>query len=332
MTAQRAKMSNYKDLSAEECASRIENITSPLILIHVRPDGDCIGSACALAEIFRQLGEDARIACADKIPERLEFILEKTGFKLTDDYSNRASVSIDVASENQLGALLETAPKPVLMIDHHMRGSLFADRYIIPDMSSAAEVLYQVFCVLEKMGKVKMTEALAYALYTAISSDTGCFCYSNAAPNTYRLAAELIEFGIDAADINHRLFNSKSREQIRAEGIVASGIRTAFDGHVAYSLIALSDMKEAGLTQEHFETAIDIVRAVRGALVAFIVRELPDGKFKVSLRSVGADVASIAARHNGGGHIRAAGCTPDAASAEETAGIILHELEPYFKA
>jgi phosphoesterase RecJ-like protein len=87
------------------------------------------------------------------------------------------------------------------MIDHHAVGEPFADGYIIPEASSAAEALYDVALVLESMGKIKINEALAYALYTAISSDTGCFAYSNAKPKTHRVAARLMELNIDTADI-----------------------------------------------------------------------------------------------------------------------------------
>ncbi len=323
-------MSTYKDITKEECAARIEEIKDPLIMIHVRPDGDCVGTACALAEVFRQLGEDAAIASADKIPDRLRFIIERTGARLTDDFTGRTALTVDVASEGQLGALRERAPQPTLMIDHHMLGGRFADRYIISDCSSAAEVLYTVIGVLIDKGRIRMTETLAYALYTAMSSDTGCFCYSNASPSTYRAAAELMECGIDYADINHRLFNSKSKEQIIAEGLVASGMKCAFGGKVAYATVTKELMMSSGIAAEHFETAIDIVRSLTGVHVSFIVKETAEGSFKVSLRSVGENVAEIAAKHGGGGHERAAGCTPCANSADEAAALILEELRSLF--
>lgn len=319
-------MSNFKNLEAAECADALFKIKNPLILIHVRPDGDCIGSAAALSLIFSELGKKAEIASSDKIPDRLKFILEKTGACITENYNGKTAISVDVASPAQLGDLAEIAPAPVLMIDHHAVGVRYADGYVKPDSSSTGEVLYDIAEELIKQGKIKMTKPLAYALYTAISSDTGCFCYSNATPDTYRKAARLMESGIDYPDINHRLFNSKSERQIKAEGFIASILKTAKDGKIAYAALKNSDKESLALCDDDFETAIDVVRSVLGAKTALFVRETDNGKIKASLRSTDNDVAGVAAKFGGGGHVRAAGCSPNAKCAEEATKMILDEL------
>lgn len=318
--------SNYAKLDAHECALRLAEIKKPLILIHVKPDGDAVGSAAALAEIFRQLGENAEILSADKIPDRLGFILEATETKTAESVEGRTAISIDVASPSQLGALLESAPAPVLMIDHHAVGEQFADGYISPEASSAAEALYDIALILESLGKIEFNSRLAYALYTAISSDTGCFAFSNARSKTHLCVARLLELGIDAADINNRLFHSKSREQLAAEGFIASKIKTTEDGKVAYATLSQKERESLGVVSEHFETAIDVVRSLRGTEIAFVVKEDKEGKLKVSLRSNGADVASVAKRFGGGGHTRAAGCSVVANDVENAAEIILREI------
>lgn len=320
-------MCNYKKISARECATRLTEIENPIVLIHVRPDGDAVGSASALCEIFRQLEKKAAILSADKIPERLKFILEHTKTELADTAEGKTAVSIDVASPAQLGNLTEKATKPSLMIDHHKVGEQFADGYIIPEASSAAEALLDVAIELERMEKIKINEPLAYALYAAISSDTGCFAYSNATPKTHRYAAMLMEFGIDSADINHRLFNSKSKEQIRAEGFISSRIETDRCGKIAYATLTIEDMSRLSLNAEHFDTAIDVVRALLGCEIAFIVKETEPKKYKVSLRSTGANVAEIAAKFGGGGHIRAAGCSITSDNIEQAKNIILKTIE-----
>ena len=137
-------MSSYKKLTARECAERLIAIENPIVFIHVRPDGDAVGSGTALAEVFRQLGHPTRILCADKIPARLEFILEKTGAEMADSADGLTPVSIDVASSAQLGALSECGVSPALMIDHHAVGEAFADFYKVPEASSAAETLIDV--------------------------------------------------------------------------------------------------------------------------------------------------------------------------------------------
>ena len=324
-------MKSFKRLSARDAALRILEIENPIVYIHRRPDGDAVGSGAALCEIFRQLGHTAEIISADPIPERLKFITENAGISVAVSADGKTPIAIDVASPEQLGSLYETAPLPILMIDHHEVGTPFADGYIAPEASSAAEALLDIALLLCEMGKIELNKALCASLFTAISSDTGCFAYSNATPKAHRYAATLIESGIDAADINHRLFSSKSKEEIRAEGFVASKIEAQCGGRVAFITLTLDEIASLGLKSEHFETAIDIVRALRGVEVAFIVKETEKGKYKGSLRSVGANVAEVAATFGGGGHIRAAGCSLTAERIEDAASLLLKEIRKIFE-
>lgn len=319
-------MTDFCRLTAREAAERLLSLEHPTVLMHVRPDGDAVGSATALALILASLGKDASIMCADAIPERLAFLSE--GIAVTDSAEGRELVTIDVASPTQLGSLSSLPVR--LMIDHHAKGTPFADNYIIPTASSAAEVLLDIADELTSLGKFEMTEEIAKRIYAAISSDTGGFIYSNASPKTYRRAASLMECGIDYADINHRLFNSKSEAKIKAEGYVAANLRTALDGKVAYATLSLEERRNLGIESENFDTAIDVVRALYGARVALFVRELDDGSYRASLRSTGIDVASVAEFFGGGGHIRAAGCSPTGASIEEAKNAVIAKLSEAF--
>jgi phosphoesterase RecJ-like protein len=218
------------------------------------------------------------------------------------------------------------------MIDHHEIGTPFAPGYIIKGASSAGEVLFTVVEELIAQGAISLDAELAYPLYASVSSDTGCFRYSNVTADTLRRAAALIETGIDAADINHRLFNAKTERQIRAEGYTAKNIKIAFGGKVAYSTVTKAERDELGVLMEHFETAIDIVRSVIGVEISFVIKETDKGEYKVSLRSTGADVAKISASFGGGGHIRAAGCTVEADGIESAARIVLDRIKnEYYK-
>ena len=217
-------------------------------------------------------------------------------------------------------------PRAALMIDHHEVGVPFADNFIIGGASSAGEVVMQVAEELEKMGRITLEPKLAYPLYAAISSDTGCFRYSNATPDTMRRGATLIETGIDAEEINHRLFNSKSQRQIRAEGFVSEKIVTKYSGRVAYATVTRRERERLGVLMEHLETAIDVVRSVEMVEISFALKETDKGEFKASLRSTGADVATICARFGGGGHIKAAGCTVPGRSIEEATRKLLSEI------
>ncbi len=321
------KNHSYKRLSVKECADLILQIENPVVLIHVNPDADAVGSACALCEIFAQIGRECYFLSADKIPERLAFIPERVGARIAVDTYGLTAIAIDVASPSQLGALYEKFPTVALMIDHHAVGDQFADGYIIPDASSAGETLLDVVYELIGRAKIKMTDSLAYALYAAISSDTGCFSYSNTSPKTHRYAANLIETGVDFADINHRLFYSKSKEQINAEGLIAARLKTDLSDKAAYAVITLNDLENMRLSYEDFDTAIDVVRGIRGAEIAFVAKEIEAGEYKISLRSTGKNVAQVAKELGGGGHVRAAGCRVNAKSPDEAVNLILQKIK-----
>jgi len=312
-------MTDYKQLTVRECAQRILEVEHPLVIMHVRPDGDTVGSAAALMTIFHKLGKAPLWACSDPIPERLEFLLANFREAYKYEYESSTVVTVDVPTKEQIGDIYDYLPAPAFMIDHHEVGAPFADNFIIGGASSAGEVVMRVIEELQDMGKITLERELAYPLYAAISSDTGCFRYSNATPETLRRGATLIETGIDYADINNRLFNSKTPRQIRAEGFVAKNIKTEAGGRIAYATVTRRERNCLDVLMEHFETAIDVVRSVAFVEISFVIKETDKGEFKASLRSTGADVAAVCAVFGGGGHIRAAGCTVDARNISQAA-------------
>lgn len=318
----------FKSLTAEECADLILNVSNPVVISHVHPDADTVGTTAALIEIFRQLGKKAFYYTTDELPERLRFLLERC--ESADSLAGLTPITVDVASPNQLGKTYEKLDNILFMLDHHEIGTPFADNFIIRGASSAAEVLFEVVDVLKAKGKIELTKALASSLYAAISSDTGGFVYSNTSAKTYRRAAELVECGIDHADINHRLFHSKSRSALKAEGLVARNLETEENGRVAYFALSSDMLVKEGLRFSDFDTAIDTVRSLLGTEVAFFLRETAEGEYKVSLRSTEKNVAEVAKTFGGGGHIRAAGCAVKADTREEAVSKILAELHKIF--
>jgi phosphoesterase RecJ-like protein len=148
-------------------------------------------------------------------------------------------------------------------------------------------------------------------LYAAISSDTGCFRYSNAGPEAHKAAAALLEAGFDAADINHRLFGVKSHKLLLAEKLGFERLRLYADGKVAIVDMPMSVKRLHGLTDEHLETLVDVARGLQGVQVAAAIRQPSDeGVYRVSMRSsCHVDVSLICASFGGGGHVKAAGCT-----------------------
>ena len=296
-----------KRLDAKAACDLLLSVERPLVVTHLRPDGDTLGSATALVRILRALGRPAVFTTPDPIAERLEFIYRKD--ELATDTEGYTPIAIDVASPSQLGGLKDTLGEVALMIDHHAVGQPFAPYYTVPEASSAAEALMDILDELCARGLIGLNADIAAPIYTAMSSDTGGFCFSNATAKTHRRAAELIDTGIDAADINHRRFYTKSRERLLADGYIASKIKTEADGRVAYATVTEEEMRSLGLSAEKFECAIDVIRSLAGAEIAIFIRQVGEGEYKASMRSVGMNVAEIAAHFGGGGHIRASGCT-----------------------
>lgn len=317
-------MAEYKLLTAEECIDRLLKIERPLVVMHKNPDADTVGSSAALADIFEMLGRKTYYLCQDEIPARLGFLLD--GLSPAKDTSGLTPIAVDIASPAMLGRCGDSLQFE-LMIDHHEIGSLFADCYKIPGLSSVGEVIFDLALMLEGMGRIKMTKRLAEHIFAAMSSDTGAFRYSNATADTYKKAAMLLSLGIDHARISHLLYFSKTREQILAEEITSKNLKTADGGKIAYSYVSRDELSNTNLSLADFDTGIDVVRSLIGVEIALFAKETAEGEFKVSLRSTGADVSKIAKELGGGGHIRAAGCTVRAETAEKAISDIIIKIE-----
>lgn len=321
------------DLNIPKLLSRVESCKNAIIVGHSHPDGDCVGSAVALACLIESLGGRASIIFPEKAPLRLEFLLgeRKELDALPEELDGYDIVCVDLASPAQMASLREAIEgKVALRIDHHDVGVPYASEdFADPQAAAAAEIIFDLWEYAISQGKASEIPAEAKsALFGAISSDTGCFKYANVTPKTHIRAAKLIEMGVPSADINRLLFDTKDEKQLKAEGIAISKLETFADGLISGVAIELSDYGES-LNIKDFETAIDIARSVRGAKCAVCVKASPtQDTYRASLRANGdTDVSKVAAHFGGGGHIRAAGCSVTASSAKEALGMIVAELE-----
>ena len=326
---------DFKAFSFEELCERLSENKRTLIIYHSRPDADAIGSAFALRDLLSMMGIQTICACEDEVPERLLFLTEDVqgGVVLEDGFllGHERVISVDSASPRQLGSLFVKLHKDIdIMIDHHREGKVYADNYIRPDAAATAEIIFDVANYLLEQGKIPYIPQRVYSsIYAALSSDTGCFKYSNVTPRTHIIASELVATGIDTADINRRLFDSKTHKQIKAEGEAAKRLTVYDRGRVAAVTFPYSSKFSLGLTEEHLETIIEIPRSLTGVEVAFAVRQ-PDERniFKVSMRSNGEfDVAKVCALFEGGGHAKAAGCTIEAGGIYDAERMILEAVE-----
>ena len=323
----------YPPILPNEVANRFYTGDRFLFIMHRRPDGDTVGSSAALMRMLIAMGKTVFGVCEDKVPTRLSFLTEGLDIRTTLPDPPYLPVAVDVASPEQLGKvkdmLDEAGASVFMMIDHHAVGGAFAPYLTVPTAAAAGEVVFSVAEVFLKKKRLPdlPTEA-KMALYAALSSDTGCFRYSNVTPNTLRTAAALLEDqAVDAAEVNRLLFETKSPEQLRAEAFAIEHTKASADGKVAFVTITMADKRAMGVEEEHLETVIDMVRSRAGVEIAVSIRELPDGSFKASFRSSGFNVADVAAAFGGGGHLRAAGCSLRAPSAKAAVDMVLKELE-----
>lgn len=313
-------MTNFKSLSMDELCERICKSENTLIVYHVRSDADAVGSAFALREILMAMGIPALCVCADEVPDRLRFLTESAqGSVVIEEgleLDHERVISVDSASPTQLGSLYQKLCRDMdVMIDHHGTGTPYADNYIDPDAAATGEIIYTLGKRLVERGALsEIPKRALMCIYAAICSDTGSFRFANVTPTTFRIAAELLEAGVQGDEVCRKLYESKSLKQVKAEGEAARRLLMHDGGKIASVTFPYASKFSLALSDEHLETIIDIPRSISGVEVAFCVKQTEQNNtFRVSMRSAGdVDVAAICAKFGGGGHTRAAGCTVEA--------------------
>jgi len=325
-----------KKLGFSEVCDRLAEKKNTVILFHVRPDGDAVGSALATKLLLEAMGSRAWCVCANEIPQRLAFLSE--GIQTSSlietipaDFEIERIITVDTASSSQLGEMYEKFGNKIdFMIDHHAKGEPYADYYVASDAAAAGEIVFDISREMLKRGAIKeIPDKTDFCLYAAISSDTGCFKYSNVTPKTHICSAELMKSGIDTAQINRLLFDSKSMEVLAVEKAGFDTLKMFHNGKIAVVFFTYQMKQKLGVLDEHLETLIDVARSVEGVDVAVAIRQPgPDKTFRVSTRSSNAvDVSAVCSYFGGGGHIRAAGCTIVADCIEHVADLVITEIE-----
>lgn len=296
----------------EICAAEILRQRDNFVLLtHASPDGDTLGSAHGLVAALKELGKKAKILCPEEIPQKFNFLKHDTD----EDFEPETVVAVDIADIKLLGSLESVYGQNVdLCIDHHGSNTHYAKSlYFEPDSAAACEC---VFKVVKELG-VEITPYIASCLYLGMSTDTGCFKFSNTTPRTLRFAAELMEKGADYAEINRVMFETKSKERIAMERLVLQNMEFYFDGKCAVLTVTEDMINSTGCDRADLDGITAISRQVEGVFIGATIKEQPDGSFKVSLRTHEPyDAALICSFFGGGGHKRAAGCRFDCDAAE----------------
>lgn len=274
------------------------------ILTHDYPDGDTLGSGYALCLALQQLGKQARVITTS-LPKDFVFLQKDV---VMQDFEAQTVVSVDIADEKLLGKNRAAYEGRIdLCIDHHMTNKVQAPLKLVDGKAAAnCEILYKLFCLMD----IRLTRAVANCLYTGISTDTGCFRYTNTTAETLRIAADIMDAGCDTAFINKVMFETKTKKKLALEREIYSTIEYGLDGKCAVIAATLDIQRRVGATDGELEGLSSIPRQIEGVEIGITLREKTPGEFKVSVRTNGNVKASdFCARFGGGGHSAAAGCT-----------------------
>lgn len=289
-----------------------------VIASHVSPEGDAIGSALALAMGLRKLGKRVEVVCHDGLPKRYAFLPESDKVRREPSFEPDSLVLVDCADLERadIPDSLKQNAKSIVVIDHHpyenakrrsaQKGE--ANDWVVWVEPRAAATGEMIVALLNAL-KVPMTKEIATCLYVALISDTGVFHFSNTTPKTLRLAASLLEYGVDPQELAYRVMEVRSFAATQLLGRMLSKAKFEPALGLCWSVLTLKDFAQTGTTDEDTENFVNFLRAVDGTRVAVLFREIEPKHIKVSFRSrEGVDVSAIARQFGGGGHPAAAGC------------------------
>lgn len=276
-----------------------------IILTHAHPDADTLGSGFALCRLLLAAGKRAKVVCGDEITAEYSFM--RKGLE-EPDFEPRFIIAVDVADTRLLGSVNESlyADKVQLCIDHHGSNIHYAQKLLLD--SSAAATAEIIFDLMPLLGQTPDAE-IAECIFAGISTDTGCFCYSNTTAKTHRVAAAMIDAGASSAKINRIFFETKKKSFIELEKLALNSLRLYLNDRCAMIVIMDEMFRKTGCTDNDCDLISAIPRQVEGVLIGTTIREQPDGSFKLSVRThAPIDAAAICKKLGGGGHARAAGC------------------------
>lgn len=299
-----------------------------LLLSHMNPDGDTLGSMCALySMIYKRFKIKADMNVVSNIPYNYKFL---PNVNLAERYFDKSLVydlviTLDVAAIDRVmdSKILFDKAKCTVNIDHHKTNPKFGDYQIIePDASSCGEVLFNYF----KENNWELTEDAAICLYTAIMTDTGNFRFENTSAKTFRAAADLVEAGANPNYIYKKCYETKTKNFVMFQNYCVNKAVFLEDNKIAYTTVYKKDLEKFSAGDDFTDGIAETLRAIDTTEVSFVVKEVDTKLTKVSMRSKKADVAKVCMEFGGGGHTFAAGCTIKA-NIKESIAQLLKEIK-----
>jgi bifunctional oligoribonuclease and PAP phosphatase NrnA len=279
-----------------------------LLTTHARPDGDAIGSALACSEILRSMGKQAEVVLRDGVPR----IYRQLPFADTVITAERVNGKYEAAILLECDSIQRTRLQGLdggflINIDHHVSGRPFAHvNWIEPGAVATAELVYK----LARHAGVRISPEIATCIYTAVLADTGSFMFEGTSEHTFALARELVLAGADPSRCARNIYFGHSTAKMRLLGAALSNLHR--EGSLAWIWVTREQMEHVGAKEEDCEGLVNYALSIHDVEVAVFFRELPEGRFRASLRSKGqVNVSAVAEHFGGGGHKCASGCPLD---------------------
>jgi phosphoesterase RecJ-like protein len=291
-----------------EVLSAIEKHQRFLLTSHARPDGDAVGSVLGASLMLRQLGKDVETVLSDSVPVIYRGLPHADSIRRVNQVNGRydAAIILECDSVQRTGIRgLDMSGRTLINIDHHSSARPFADiNWIDPSACATAQMIFE----LGRASGAQITPEVATCLYTAVLTDTGSFCFQGTNANTFALARELVNAGADPSRIAHSVYFANPESKMRLLGIALGSLHR--EGDAVWMTVTQEQMRACGAIEEDCEGLVNYGLGIAGVEVAAFFRELPDGRYRVSLRSKGGmNVANVASEFGGGGHACAGGCS-----------------------
>lgn len=285
-----------------------------LIISHVNPDGDTLGSMCAMNLALQNLGKKTTMLIQGRLPEIYVFLPSVKTAKSYRENNFKAEnfdlvITVDVASIDRIveeGRKAFKNAKTTICFDHHKTNKGFADFNLInPNASSTGEVLYKFF----KENNISITKDIAICLYTAVLTDTGGFKYESTKAETLKIASELVEKGVKPNKIYKLCYESKPKAMVLFQSHCIENAVFLEQDKIAYTCVTKENLNKFNAKDEYTDGICEALRQINDVEIAAVLKEVDDNTTKISLRSKNISVSDITEKFDGGGHEFAAGCT-----------------------
>jgi len=303
-----------------------------LLLGHVSPDGDCLGSILSMTLALVGMGKKAFPVCLEGIPEMYRFLpgSERILHELPAVERIDVAIVLDSDRPERLGPASSALNlcKDHIIIDHHQEDQWdFGVRLVDSTSASSGEIVYQLL----KEANIPLTKDIAECLLAAIVTDTGTFRFANVKPSTLRAAADMLECGTSIDKISRKVYETRTVAGTKLLGCALCNMTVIENGKIAYTFISQKDLADSGASESETDGIVNFVRSVRGVKVGIFFREVSAESTRASLRATDdVDVSEIAKSFGGGGHRAAAGCTIEC-PLQDAIGEVLEKVKQWME-